>query len=385
MRAGLLLPMFGLLCIGVFFIYSACFISEDKPVNDLYQKQIVWAAVGFACYAAATLYDYRRMGKWAALLYVLGLVLLVVVLVFGRRIYGARRWLFVPGTGFGVQPSEIAKLATLIMVARLLSLPEVDPRRFGTFVLALALVGLPAWLVMLEPDLGTAMVFVPPALMMMFAAGVPLRYVGTLVATGLLAAGLIVAAIALPGRMDLSEHTRQRIEKFMPLTEYQQERIRVLVWPDRDPLGAGWNKNQSEIAVGSGGLWGKGFLKGTQNILGFLPRSVSHTDFVYSVIAEERGFVGSALVLALYGLIVFFGTQTALNATDRMGRLLCVGVVGMVFTHAWVNIAMTVGVIPITGLPLPLLSYGGSFLVITMLALGIVQSVSVRSPRRLLV
>jgi rod shape determining protein RodA len=152
--------------------------------------------------------------------------------------------------------------------------------------------------------------------------------------------------------------------------------------PARDPLGSGWNKIQSEIAVGSGGMAGKGYLKGTQNVLGFLPRTVAPTDFIFSVIAEETGFIGSVLLLSLYAMLVWGGLRAALRARDKFGRLLAVGVVVLMFVHLFVNMAMTIGLMPVTGLPLPLISYGGSFMVCTMVGLGLVQSVYVRRVRR---
>jgi len=235
---------------------------------------------------------------------------------------------------------------------------------------------------MKQPDLGTALVFVPTAFIMMFVAGVPFRYLGSLAALGVTLVALLLAALFLPARFDASPETQARIQELTGLSDYQRGRIEVFFHPDKDPLGAGWNKRQSEIAVGSGGLWGKGYLHGTQNILGFLPRSVAPTDFIYSVIAEEEGFFGSLMVLALFGVVLMFGMLTALRTRDAMGRLLCVGVVSLFFCHVFINIAMTVGLMPITGLPLPLLSYGGSFMVIMMSALGIIQSVHIRSHRR---
>lgn len=175
---------------------------------------------------------------------------------------------------------------------------------------------------------------------------------------------------------------QERIASLTGLSDYQRGRIEVFVHPSADPLGAGWNKRQSEIAVGSGGLRGKGYLQGTQNILGFLPRSVAPTDFIYSVVAEEKGFLGSALVLSLFSAILLIGMTTALQTLDPMGRLLCVGISTLLFFHVFINIAMTVGLMPITGLPLPLLSYGGSFMVVMMSALGIIQSVYIRKDRR---
>ena len=379
----MLIPILLALGVGVFFIYSACYISHELPVQSFYKKQGVWIALGFLFYFIAALYDYRRLGRWSWVLYGGSLILLVLVLVAGKQMYGARRWLMIPGTGFGVQPSELAKLATLVFLAYLLSRPELDLSRFSIFAALLGVVALPLALVLKQPDLGTSVVFVPPALIMMYIAGVPLRYVGTLVMIGVVVVALTLAAIILPDQLELEESTRDAIQRVIPLTEYQQDRVAVLLWPDRDPLGAGWNKNQSMIAVGSGGMLGKGYLQGTQNILGFLPRLVAPTDFIYSVIAEEMGFVGSVCVIVLFLAIMVLGLQVAAATPDRMGRLLCVGVVAMLFCHVWINIAMTVGVMPITGLPLPLLSYGGSFVLTTLAALGIVQSVYIRSPRRI--
>jgi len=182
----------------------------------------------------------------------------------------------------------------------------------------------------------------------------------------------------LPAHFGMSENAQEKIIGLTGLKEHQRDRIMTFFQPDKDPLGAGWNKTQSEMAVGSGGVWGKGFQQGTQNILGFLPKSVAHTDFIYSVIAEEKGFFGSVTILLLFGTIIAAGMQTAVISRDRMGRLLSVAVVAMIFCHVFINIAMTVGLMPITGVPLPLLSYGGTFMVVTMSSLGILQSVYVR-------
>ena len=201
---------------------------------------------------------------------------------------------------------------------------------------------------------------IPISLAMMFVAGIPMRSLAILTLLGLM---------MLP-------------VGWFALGDYQKERIMVFFDPARDPHGAGWNKTQSEIAVGSGGMAGKGVLKGTQNILGFLPRTVAPTDFIFSVVAEELGFMGSALTLCLFGALFSAGIRTSIRAPDRFGALLAVGVVAMLFSHVFVNIAMTIGLMPITGLPLPLISYGGSFMLSTMIAIGIVQSVYIRRLRR---
>jgi len=255
-----------------------------------------------------------------------------------------------------LQPSEAVKLAVCLVVCRVLARPTRALADVRWTVLVLALAAVPFLLIFRQPDLGTAAVLIPLAGGLLFAAGVPLRTLAIL-------AG--IALLALP------------LSWFL-LDGYQQERLMVFFNPGVDPLGAGWNKSQSEIAVGAGGLWGKGLLRGTQNILGFLPSTVAPTDFIFSVLAEELGFVGCALVLVLYGIVLLGVFRAALQAPDKLGRLLCVGVGILLFSHAFVNMGMTVGVMPITGLPLPLLSYGGSFLVSTLAALGLVQSVVLR-------
>ncbi len=379
----MMVPILALLVLGVMFVYSSCYVGDDQIVRPLYQRQLVWLVAGLFSYVGFALYDYHRFKRVSWGVYVSSLVLLVLVLLMGKTIYGAKRWLMLFGeNGIGIQPSEIAKLATIVLLAHRLS--EVgrnlsDPREVA---MMLGLIALPVALVMNQPDLGTALVFVPTAFLMMFVAGVPFRYLGSLVAIGIVLVGLLLGGLFLPARLGASEETQERIRHLTGLGDYQAGRIEVFFHPEKDPLGAGWNKRQSEIAVGSGGLWGKGYLHGTQNILGFLPRSVAPTDFIYSVIAEEKGFVGSLVVLVLFGALLVSGMLTALRTRDPMGRLLCVGVVSLFFCHVFINIAMTVGLMPITGLPLPLLSYGGSFMIVMMSALGIVQSVYIRSHRR---
>ena len=375
----LLLAVLALLVIGVMFVFSSCYVSDERPMRTLYERQIVWVVAGLVAHIVFAALDYRRIGKWSWWIYAVSLVLLVVVLFIGTRIYGARRWLML--FGIGVQPSELAKLAVIFALAALLGRPRADASDLRTLLVALLVVSVPVLLILKEPDLGTAMIFVPTAFVMMFVGGVPLRYLLGLAGLGVLVLGLALGAVFLPERLAAPPETQASLREPTGLSEHQVERIKTFFNADADPLGAGWNKMQSEIAVGSGGTWGKGFLKGTQNILGFLPRSVAPTDFIYSVIAEELGFVGSVMVLLLFGVVIGLGMQAAAAARDQLGRLLCTGVVTMVFCHVFINIAMTVGLMPITGLPLPLLSYGGSFMIITMSALGIVQSVHIRSRR----
>lgn len=380
---GMNLAVALLLVIGVFFVYSSCYISTDLPVRSLYKKQIVWGLIGTLCYVGFALVDYRTLRKFAWTVYLAALVMLVLVLMIGTRIYGARRWLMLFGeNGIGIQPSELAKVAVILLLARRLSLPGEMLRGFWPVVNVLVIAGLPVLLIMQQPDLGTAMVFLPVTFIMMFVAGMPARTMATLFLIGLCGIGIVVGAVFVPRQLDLDPATQEEVMQRIGLSAYHKRRIEVFFGADEDPLGAGWNKRQSQIAVGSGGAWGKGFLKGTQNILGFLPRSVAPTDFIYSVIAEEKGFFGSSVVLFLFAVVIGAGVRTAYIARDKLGRLLCVGIVGLLFSHVFVNIAMTVGLMPITGLPLPLLSYGGSFMLITLSALGVIQSVHIRSQRR---
>ena len=290
-------------------------------------------------------------------------MLLALVLVIGTKVYGAYRWLNI--FGIPVQPSEFAKVAMVLVLARVLGGGALHPRSFGTVAVTLLLMAIPFVLILIEPDLGTAMVLVPTALFMLFAAGGALRY---LISMGLMGLGGIAFGLS-------------PLARFV-LTEYQQERIQTFLDPSRDPLGSGWNAMQSAIAVGSGGLSGKGFLNGTQNVLGFLPRTVSPTDFIFPVIAEETGFIGASLLLLAFAALLTCYLRTAWTAKDPAGSLLATGIASLLFCHVLVNIGMTIGLLPITGLPLPLVSSGGSFMVSTLAGFGLVQSVHVRRMRR---
>jgi rod shape determining protein RodA len=366
-----------LVATGVAFIRSASYVSvPGRTPWSLDSRQLMWAGLGMVAYLACAAYDYRRFIRWSRWLYALGLTMLVLVLLVGTVRYGARRWLWF------FQPSELGKFTTLAMLAAFLARPARNLAALGNVALALLIVIVPALLILKEPDLGTALVFVPMVLAMMYVAGVPGRIVGGMIVTGALAVAIVIAAAILPYELDMDEAQQDRIWAMTGLSNYQRTRIRVFLDPEFDPLRAGWNLKQSVIAVGSGGVWGKGYRQGDQNVLGFLPRKVAPTDFIYSVIAEEKGFAGTLGVLALYGVVVGVAMRAAIKAPDAAGRLLCVGVASMMFFHVFTNLAMTVGLLPITGLPLPLVSYGGSFMLVTLASLGLVQSVYARSRPR---
>lgn len=366
-------PMLGtilaLLTLSVFFIFSARFQTGEEIVTgkallrEKWFMQIIWAAIGLGCYSAAAAFDYRKFKELHWWVYAGTLVLLLLVFLFPEK-NNAHRW--IPMPGFDLQPSEFAKIGVVFTLAGVLSDPATDVDEAVSFFKAFGLMALPFFLIVIEPDLGTSMVLIPVTLALLFCSGAPVKPLVLLVVTGIL--GLALLGVWL---------------RFFPdtcpfLTDYQKSRVLVYLNVSQDPLGAGWNKLQSQIAVGSGGLFGKGYLKGTQNILGFLPRTVAPTDFIYSVVAEESGFVGGGLLLALYTTVTVRCMRAAVQARDLFGRLLAVGIGVLLFTHVFINIAMTVGLMPITGLPLPLMSYGGSFMVTTMGALGLVQSVYLR-------
>jgi rod shape determining protein RodA len=362
MHWPLVVAMLVLAAGSIAFIYSASYNGPGRPMPDYYKMQVVWFAIGLVLFIAAAVVDYRLVCQWSAVWYVLAVGLLVLVLVAGIKVYGARRWIGL--RGLGIQPSEVAKLAVLVAVSYYLFHQTPEQRRswrtvFGT----LGIVAVPQALIFLQPDLGTVVILMVVAFALMFVAGVRVKYL-IIVAT----LGIVLAGGGLSFLWSRHESATGR-------RNYQKERLLVFLHPDRDATGAGWNLNQSLIAVGSGGLTGKGYLQGTQNSLGYLPRTVSPNDFLFSVIAEEKGFVGSVCVVGLFAVILFSGLRIAANARDRLGMLLATGIVVLLFFHVFVNIGMTIGLMPVKGLPLPLLSYGGSFVMATMTALGLLQNI----------
>lgn len=369
--------MFCLLAIGVAYINSASAMREGS-VRMLYLRQLVrWIPAGFALHLFFTWASYRKLADRSLFFYFIILVFLVIVLIPGIGVerFGARRWVF------GLQPSEFAKLFLIPALAFVLGGSSIQSG-IKKLLLSLLMMGIPMALIIKQPDLGTALAMSAAIWVMMFVSGCAPRTLIAMVCVAIAAGTVFLAAIIGPelAKPRISEASYQAITSVTHkvLHKHWRERVETFVFPDRDPLGAGWNKRQSEIAVGSGGTWGKGYLNGTQNILGFLPRSVSSTDFIFSVIAEEAGFMGGSLLL----LVLFTGLLGAVawigfGCIEPVGRLICAGVGSLLFVHVFVNMAMTIGLVPITGLPLPLISYGGSFTISTMAMLGIVQSVAV--------
>ncbi len=368
-----LASMVALMAIGVCYIYSANAFRASQRLQYLFIDQARLSLLCIAGGFAIALADYRTLLKFSPAFYLGAVVLLTCVIFFGTSRMGATRWIF------GIQPSELAKIATIMAIARFLGRHGAAHDIWDLVFVGLV-TALPMILVVLEPDLGTALVFAPVAAAMLFVSRTATKTLLTLVAGAVLAAAVVLASVAAEGNPAVPAPLRRAAAgatSFMG--NYQKARLLDFVFPDRDPLGRGWNRRQSMIAVGSGGAFGKGFLKGDQNILGYIPQQVSANDFIFSVLAEEKGFAGSAFLLVCYGILLLSVIATGGAAPDESGRLLCVGVATLVFCHAFVNIGMTIGILPITGMPLPFVSYGRTFLASLGLAFGLVQGVAVRS------
>ena len=353
--------MTGLCAFGVMVIYSATHTSESADLRNAAVQQAAWVGLGLVCFFLLSFSDYHRWVAQGWFWFAAGLFLLLLVLAFGREVNGAKSWIRLGPVGF--QPAEVMKLAFLAgACALLVSLRE----RMEQFRTVLALVGLaliPVILILRQPDLGSAAVFMPMCFGLLFAGGTRLRYL------------LIPAGAGLAAVLAMYIYVGQMGKELPFLKTYQNNRIRTFFDPNLDPLGAGWTIRQSIIAIGSGGVSGKGYLRGDQNLYGFLPKNIAYNDFIFSVLGEEWGFFGgAALILGQAGLLLCIA-WIGWHAADFPGRLLAGGILGMLFTHFFINVGMTIKVVPITGIPLPFVSYGGTFLAVCMAAMGLMQSI----------
>jgi len=346
--------IFALNLIGLINLYSATHGIFHRDKSNLFWMQIAWLTVGWLIYLGVTLVDYRSLVKKSYWIYGFNLMALGAVSVMGTVSYGARRWL---DLGFiKYQPSETMKVILILVMAKILSKMKPSSALGIKELIWPALIVLIPWaLTVKQPDLGTAT-------LMLATSGSMILFVG--IKRGILIFTAVVGIVAAPLIWNFG------------LKDYQRNRVLTFLSPGRDPRGTGYNSIQSKIAVGSGRIVGKGFRKGTQSQLEFLPER--HTDFIYSVLSEEHGFIGSFITLGLFFVVYLMSIKIAMQARDRMGALIVIGVGGYLFWHMFVNIGMVIGLLPIVGAPLPLISYGGSSLLTTMLAMGLISSVSYR-------
>jgi rod shape determining protein RodA len=357
----LLLAVLALSAIGAALVWSATrqeALDTGGDPQAFLKKHILNVAVGLVLGAVASVFDYRMLRAYAPVLYVLSLVGLVLVLSpLGSTINGSHSWIVLPA-GFSVQPSELAKVSLVVGMSMLLAEKRdaEDTPRHVDVLLALAVAAVPLTLVMLQPDLGTALVICALVLGLVAVSGAALRWV-----VGLVAGAVLVAFVAIQTGM---------------LKDYQLDRFRAFYDPSADPKGAGYNVRQSQIAVGSGGVDGQGLFHGAQTQGQFVP--AQQTDFIFTVAGEELGFVGAATVVALLGLVLWRVGRVAMQAEDLFGRLVATGILCWFAFQAFENIGMTLGIMPVTGVPLPFVSYGGSSMFASLLAVGLLQNVHMR-------
>ncbi len=343
--------MMALAIFGIVAVYSATYF---KPDERYWEKQLIWVATGTVVFLVTSLIDYRWI-KWISLpLYLVSIVFVMLTYTkLGEEHGGAKCWLRLPGIGT-FQPSQLCLIAGIIVVALFLSqFRKLHP--FIKLCLVGAIVGGPMALILKQPDFGMTLVWIPAVLAMLFVGGIPKRY---------LIAILLIGIAAVPVAMNFV------------LKPYQRTRLVTFMDPDIDPKGAGWAINQSLIAIGSGGFAGKGFkAPNTQVEQGFLPGTTVHTDYIFSAIGEQWGFVGGVVLLGAFAVLLLCCLVTAFRAADEFGLLITIGFTAQIFFHVYQNVGMTIALMPITGLPLPLISYGGTFIWMIMFGLGLVNSV----------
>lgn len=355
-RMRILLIALLIACIGISSIYSSTYQKE----TPLWQQQVIWVILGIISFFILSNFNYRRLWDATYFLYAFALILLLAVFLSGAVRLGAQRWLKFAWLNF--QPSELVKLIMVIVLARYFSRKSADEvallsPKFGIFrglIIPFVFIVIPMCLIVEQPDLGSGAIIFFIFMVMFYLSGVKLRYIFIF---------LLIIALSLPLFWQI-------------LRDYQKERLLVFLDPNIDPLGAGYTLVQSKIAIGSGGFFGKGWLSGTQGQLHFLPES--HTDFIFATFAEEWGFLGNSILLALYYFLIREGFLIGQRTGDHFGRLLSWGISLMLGIQVFTNIAMTMGLMPVVGLPLPLMSYGGSSMVSTFISLGILVNIDKR-------
>jgi rod shape determining protein RodA len=356
----------GLSVFGVIAIYSATFMREEAYLKEMWRRQIVFLVLGVVVFFVVALINYRLWLSnviFPLLLYLAGLGFLVLTHFVGRTTFGAKSWLDLGPISF--QPAQLSVISTLLLLSWLLAntgnwvgfWPTV-----GRISSCAAIIAPPWLLILIQPDLGEALVWIPMLFGLLFMSRIPKRYLLVMIVCGI----ALVPVVANFG-----------------LKPYQRDRLTTFINPDYDQQGAAWTINQSLIAIGSGGFYGKGYAApNTQVDLGFLPQTIVHTDFIFAAISEQLGLIGALTVVGAFAALLLTGLLIAASASDELGRLISVGVICLIFTHVFMNIGMTISITPITGVPLPMLSYGGSFLVLILFALGILESIWIHRQTR---
>ncbi len=419
----ILLCVITLSCFGIIFIYSSGINSEGLLVSNEYYKQIIWLCIGLVLMLCIAVFDYRKIKRYSKYLYFFILLIFLYTKFFGRYVNGAKSWI---GIGsLGIQPSEPGKIIYTLFLANFLEQSK-NEEPLKRFFKALIIMAIPAGLILLQPDLGTATVYIPIFICMCFIAGIPTRYLALVIGIGM---GTIICTVLPIWQVEIAKRTvslvtiltntklrlitlfaimliciisvtgyiffKKRYFYWVSfifgimatslilsvatgkvLKPYQIQRLIVFLDPSSDPRGSGWHIIQSTIAIGSGNLWGKGFMKGTQSHYRFLPEQ--STDFIFSISAEEIGFIGCMVFFALF-LTIFLRIIHIIKVTNNLyGIFIASGILGMYFFHFAVNVGMVMGMMPITGIPLPFLSYGGSALLTNMIAAGLLMSIHAR-------
>jgi rod shape determining protein RodA len=337
--------------VGCLLLYSATYFGE--PDLHTLKKQFLWMGIGLGLMGIFLFVDYHVFFDIAPILYGIGSALLIYLLVFGKVTAHVKSWIHMGG--FQFQPAEFMKIFTALMLARYFDSNDRAYLNFRSFMMAMAIIGWPMALIIVQPDFGTAATFTPLILVAMFFGGIRWKVWIAMILLGLFAAGGAWTVFLKP---------------------YQRERIMIFLNPERDPLGSGYQVTQAKIAIGSGGIHGKGFKQGTQAKLEYLP--ARHTDFIFAVLGEEWGFIGVVIVLGLYLLMISQALSFAKNARDRGGAFLAISLICFFIFHVFINVAMQIGVLPTTGIPLPLISYGGSSTMMFFMAIGLILNVDLR-------
>ncbi len=333
--------------IGLLAVYSATYFSKEAP---LFQKQIMWTVIGLVLMTIFIFLDYHTFMDISLVLYGIGMLLLIYLLIWGKTTANVKSWIHI--AGFQFQPAEFMKIFVALVLAKYFNSHDQAYLNLRSFAIVTAIIGAPLLLIIVQPDFGSAATYFPLIAAGMFFGGIKPKY--WLVA-------ILIMAILLPSLW------------FMFLKPYQRERIMIFLNPERDPLGSGYQVTQAKIAIGSGGITGKGFKQSTQAKLEYLP--ARHTDFIFAVLAEEWGFVGVSIVLALYLFLILQSFGIAKGSRDRGGTFLTIALISFFVFHILINVGMQIGLLPTTGIPLPLISYGGSSTMMFFIAIGLILNV----------